>query len=126
MNLCNLHFHTNAEHKSKDFSVYVGDGEQGHGGGYQCNDSKLLTKSELQTPEINYCKGVKAGDTIEVHWVHSSCDVKPGKGLGSCLSNSCANPNLRVETQVFTVVNDSSVLNFKDLAYDGNIVNGYH
>ena len=126
MNLCDLHFHTNAEHKAKDFSIYAGDGEKGHGGGYQCNDSKSLTKSELQTPKINHCKGVKPGDTIEVHWVHSSCDVKPGHGLGTCLSDSCANPNLRVETQVFTVVNDSSALNFNDLTYDGNIVNGYH
>ena len=42
------------------------------------------------------------------------------------MSDSCANPNLRVETQVFLVVNDSSALNFKDIAYNGNIVNGYH
>eukprot|EP00903_Cladosiphon_okamuranus_P004313 g4311.t1 len=66
------------------------------------------------------------GDTIEVHWVHSSCDVEPGAGLGSCLSDSCANPNLRVETQVFTLVNDSSALNFDDFDYDGNMANGYH
>ena len=42
------------------------------------------------------------------------------------MSDKCANPNLRVETQVFTVVNDSSALDFNDLSYDGNIVNGYH
>ncbi len=126
MNLCNIHFHANAEHKAQDFSIYVGDGDHGHGGGYQCNNSKSLTKTELKTPKKNYCKGIKPGDTIEVHWVHTSCDVKPGKGLGSCLSDSCANPNLRVETQVFTVVNDESALNFNDLSYDGNIVNGYH
>jgi hypothetical protein len=82
MNLCNIHFHTNAEHKAKDFSLYAGDGEYGHGGGYQCNDSDSLAKSELRAPKINYCKGVKSGDTIEVHWVHSSCNVKPGPGLG--------------------------------------------
>ena len=63
---------------------------------------------------------------VEVHWVHSSCDVEPGKTLGACLSESCANPNLRVETQVFTVVNDRSALNFDDFSYGGNIVNGYH
>ena len=33
---------------------------------------------------------------------------------------------MRVETQVFTVVNDESALNFNDLSYDGNVVNGYH
>jgi len=120
MNLCNLHFHVNAEHQAQDFSIYAGDGENGHGGGYQCNDSTSLTKTELQALQTNFCKNVKPGDTIEVHWVYSSCDVKPGKGLGSCLSDNCANPNLRVETQVFTVVNDSAALNFIDFVYGGN------
>jgi hypothetical protein len=126
MNLCNIHFHTNAEHKAKAFSIYAGEGEHGHGGGYQCKSSKSLTKTELKPLKQNFCKGVQPGDTIEVHWVHTSCDIKPGKGLGSCLSDSCGNPNLRVETQVFTVVNDSSALNFSKLSYKDNIVNGYH
>ncbi len=126
MNLCNIHFHNNAEHKAKSFSIYAGEGEHGHGGGYQCGISKSLSKAELMAPKENICNGLKPGDTIEVHWVHSSCDIKPGKDLGSCLSESCVNPNLRVETQVFTVVNDASVLDFNDLSYAGNIVNGYH
>ena len=50
----------------------------------------------------------------------------PRERLGSCLSESCANPNLRVETQVLILVNDSSATNFNDLSYDGNQVNGYH
>ncbi len=124
MNLCNIHFHVNAEHKAKDYSIYAGEGDHGHGGGYQCIDSKSLTKAELKTPQKNNCAGVIPGDTIEVHWVYSSCDVKPGKGLGSCLSDSCGNPNLRVEAQVFIVVNDASAINFLDFAYDGNVVNG--
>ena len=126
MNLCNIHFHNNAEHKAKDFSIYAGEGHDGHGGGYQCNISKSLSKEELKAPKEDICKGLKPGDTIEVHWVHSSCDVKPGAGLGSCLSESCANPDLRVETQVFTVVNDPSALNFSDFSYDGKMVNGFH
>lgn len=131
MNLCNIHFHKNAEHKSKAFSIYAGDGD-GHGyeSGYQCNVSKRLNKAELAPTAQPVCKGehgeLKPGDTIEVHWVHSSCDVKPGKGLGSCLSDTCANPNLRVETQVFTLVNDPKALDFNTLDYDGNMVNGYH
>ena len=126
MNLCNIHFHVNAEHKAKDYSIYAGEGEHGHGGGYQCNDSNSLTKSELKKPMKNNCAGVKPGDTIEVHWVYSSCDVKPGKGLGSCLSEACVNPNLRVEAQIFIVVNDTSAVNFLDLVYAGNMVNGLH
>lgn len=126
MNLCNIHFHNNAEHKAKDFSIYAGEGNNGYGGGYQCDISQSLSKAELKAPEKDICKGLKPGDTIEVHWVHSSCEVKPGEGLGSCLSERCANPDLRVETQVFTVVNDPSALNFNDFSYDGNIVNGFH
>lgn len=52
--------------------------------------------------------------------------MKPAKTLSSCFSDSCINPNLRVEAQVFTVPNDASALNFLDFAYGGNIVNGYH
>ena len=135
MNLCNIHFHTNAEHRAKDFSIHTiaahhneghGDSHGGEDAGYQCNISQSLTKAELKAPRVNHCKGIKPGDTVEVHWVHSSCDVKPGPGLGSCLTPKCNNPNLRVETQVFTVVNDPSALNFKDFAYNGNIANGYH
>jgi len=120
MNLCNIHFHVNAEHKAADFSILSEDG------GYQCQMSKSLTEAELQAPDKNHCKGIKPGDTIEVHWVHTACDVTPGSGLGSCLSDSCANPNLRVETQVFTLVNDSSAPQFQTFAYAGNTVNGYH
>lgn len=131
MNLCNIHFHENAEHKAKAFSIYAGDGD-GHGydSGYQCGISKELSKAELAPTKGAICKGkhgdLQPGDTIEVHWVHTSCDIKPGAGLGSCLSDGCANPNLRVETQVFTLVNDPSALDFNDLDYDGNMVNGYH
>ena len=126
LNLCNIHFHNNAEHKAKAFSIYAGEGEKGVGGGYQCGISTALSEAELNAPSTEICKGLKPGDTIEVHWVHSSCDVQPGPGLGSCLSDACANPDLRVETQVFTLVNDSDALDFNDLDYDGNVVNGYH
>lgn len=126
MNLCNIHFHQNAEHKAKDFAIYAGEGVNGVGGGFQCAISKTLTKAELKAPKGDVCNGLKPGDTIEVHWVHSSCDVAPGKGLGSCLSETCANPDLRVETQVFTLVNDPSALNFNDMGYGGNMVNGLH
>lgn len=125
MNLCNIHTHTNAEHKGPGFSVSAGDGEHG---GYKCNNTDSLSATELKDPSQGHgaFHGIKPGDTIEVHWVHSSCDVAPGKGLGSCLSDKCANPELRVETQVFLVVNNSKALNFADFTYDGNMVGGLH
>ncbi len=130
MNLCNIHTHTNAEHKGPGFSVYAGDGVNG---GYQCNDTADLTEAELTDPTggTGAFKGVKPGDTIEVHWVHSSCDISPGEGLGSCLSETCTDPLLRVEAQVFLVVNDTQALDFNDFVYDKTLYdetksNGLH
>jgi len=108
MHLCNIHFHENAEHKAHDFSIYAGEGHEGYGSGYQCNNSKTLSKAELAWKGEGVCKSAHGdlipGDTIEVHYVHTTCDVPGGKGLGSCVSAKCANPELRVETQVYTLV----------------------
>lgn len=123
MNLCNMHFHANAEHKGPGFAIFAGEGEHG---GYRCNDTNKLTKAELQAPTTDACHGVKPGDTVEMHWVYTSCDVAPGEGLGSCLSDQCANPTLRVEAQVFLVVNDEKAGDFSKFAYAGNIANGLH
>lgn len=126
MNLCNIHFHAQAEHRGENFSLDAGQGPEGEALGFQCNDTPKLTEKELKPPATNHCEGIEPGDTIEVHWVHTSCKVTPGQGLGSCLAEGCANPDLRVETQVFLVVNDPSALDFNDLAYDGHVANGYH
>ncbi len=125
LNLCNIHTHTNAEHKGPGFAVSAGSGEHG---GFKCNETASLTDVELSDPGLGAgaYHGVKPGDTIEVHWVHTSCAIQPGKGLGACLSDACANPQLRVETQVFLVVNDPNALNFMDFAYQGNMSNGLH
>ena len=126
MNLCNIHTHTNAEHKGPGFSVFVNDSDYG---GYACNDSANLTAEELTDPSGgNGAFGkVKPGDTIEVHWVHTSCDITPGEGLGSCLSDTCTDPLLRVEAQVFLVVNDPvNALDFTTMDYKGKAANGKH
>ncbi len=122
MNLCNIHSHTQAEHKGPGFGVRGGTGEFG---GWKCNGTEDLTEAELAPMDGPY-GNVVPGDTIEVHWVHTSCDVQPGPGLGSCLSDACANPTLRVEAQVFLVVNDPGALDFNDFAYSGNVQDGYH
>lgn len=122
MNLCNIHTHTNAEHKGPDFSVFVGDGVNG---GFACNATDQLTAAEL-APAPGAYQGVKPGDTIEVHWVHTSCDAEPGVGLGACVPSSCENPVLRVEAQTFLVVNDPDALDFTAMDYVGNPVDGLH
>lgn len=61
-----------------------------------------------------------------MHWVYTSCNVTPGAGLSSCLSDQCANPALRVESQVFLLTNDGAGLDFASFAYAGQVVNGVH
>jgi hypothetical protein len=126
MNLCNIHFHVNAEHRAAEFSIEADRGADGEAMGYQCNVTPTLSAEALAPLEGNACRGVEPGSTIEVHWVYTSCDVHPGEGLGSCLSEACANPNLRVEAQVFVLVNDRGALDFATLGYGGTMRNGYH
>jgi len=120
MNLCNIHFHKNAEHKGGEFTTYAGNGN-GHGylSGYKY--SGKLSAKELAPLNSEVCNShhgdgaLQAGDTIEVHYVHSTAQVKPGPTLGSCLSEAIGNPQLRVETQVYVLVNDKHAASFKDL-----------
>lgn len=93
MNLCNIHTHTQAEHRGPGFSIAVADGNEG----FACNDTRDLTAAEL-APAPGAYEGVKPGDTIEVHWVHTSCNATPGQGLGACAPEGCKDPLFRVET----------------------------
>lgn len=118
MNLCNIHFHKNAEHKGGEFSTYVGNGD---GKGFQTGFkfSGELSAAEM-APAGEVCAsehgGLSVGDTIEVHYVHSSAQIKPGPTLGACLSESIKNPQLRVEGLVVVLVNDANAMNFGELA----------
>jgi len=120
MNLCNIHTHTNAEHKGPGFSVFVDDSDYG---GFACNGTEALSEAEL-APAPGAYGNVKPGDTIEVHWVHTSCDSDPGEGLGVCLPETCTDPLLRVEAQTFLVVNDPDAMDFTTMGYTGSEVNG--
>lgn len=120
MNLCNIHFHENAEHKGGEFTTFAGYGDgYGHGTGFKYNGE--LTAAELAP--YDHPVGVtdhgylEPGDTIEVHFVHTTAQVKPGPTLGACLSESIKNPQLRVETQVLVLVNDSYALDFAELTH---------
>ena len=119
MNLCNIHFHKNAEHKGGEFTEYAGNGD-GHGyqSGYKY--SGKLKDSESQSLGHDVCPSehsvLNVGDTIEVHYVYSTAMITPGPTLGSCLSDSIKNPQLRVETQVYVLVNDDKALDFVNLS----------
>ena len=133
MNLCNIHFHKNAEHKGGEFTAVAGGGNghgsNGHGSqaGYQYNGK--ISAKESRPLDAEVCKsehgGLQAGDTIELHYVHSSARVVPGATLGACLSETDSNPQLRVEAQVFGLVNDSKAADFSELTKFREI-NGYY
>lgn len=118
MNLCNIHFHKGAEHKGGEFTKYAGNGDgHGYGSGYEytgeLSDAEQAHITEAICPSAH--GSLQSGDTIEVHYVHSSAQVEPGATLGSCLSDAIKNPQLRVETQVYALVNDEKALDFMEL-----------
>lgn len=127
MNLCNIHFHENAEHKGGEFTKYAGNGNGlGYESGFEYSGE--LSKAESQ-PADGVCKGkydnIQVGDTIEVHYVYSTAKVAPGASLGACLNEATKNPQLRVEGQVYVVVNDENALDFQKLnAHE--VKNGFH
>ena len=67
MNLCNIHFHKNAEHKGGEFTKYAGNGD-GHGylSGYQY--AGQLTMAEIAPVDHEACPSehgsLHPGDTI--------------------------------------------------------------
>ncbi|MDY6943852.1 MAG: delta-class carbonic anhydrase [Pseudomonadota bacterium] len=128
MNLCNIHFHKNAEHKGGEFTQYAGNGDgQGYLTGYRYSGE--LTKRELAPVANEICPsehgGLYPGDTIEVHYVHSTAPISPGPTLGACLNESIKNPQLRVETQVYVLVNDTGAGDFGELTRHAER-NGFH
>ncbi len=127
MNLCNIHFHENAEHKGGEFTTYAGNGD-GHGyhSGFKYNST--LSKEELTPVGHKVCPNehdfLEPGDTIEIHYVHSTAKVKPGPTLASCLSEAVKNPQLRVEAQVYVLTNDGKGADFMKLTEVG-VRNGF-
>ncbi|WP_422615196.1 delta-class carbonic anhydrase [Grimontia marina] len=127
-NLCNIHFHKNAEHKGGEFTRYAGNGDgKGYHTGYRysgkLSDAELAPVKNVVCPS-NY-GDLKPGDTIEVHYVHSTAQVEPGPTLGACLSDANKNPQLRVETQVYVLVNDKNAYDFEELT-EHEVQDGVH
>jgi hypothetical protein len=124
MNLCNIHFHKNAEHKGGEFTTYAGNGDgNGYQSGYKFDGP--LTPAEIAPVSTDICPNAHGalfpGDTIEVHYVYSTARVKPGPTLGACLNESIRNPQLRVEAQVYVLVNDKNAQNFGKLVEHGEV-----
>ncbi|PLW82457.1 hypothetical protein CWI75_11925 [Kineobactrum sediminis] len=127
LNLCNIHFHKNAEHRGGEYTAYAGNGDgKGSNTGFVYNGK--LSSAQLKPVRGKVCaaKGdtLQAGDTLEVHYVFSSAQIQPGPTLGACLADSTMNPGLRVEGQVIVLANDRNAIDFNALAKVENI-NGY-
>ncbi len=127
MNLCNIHFHAGAEHRGGEFTTYAGNGDgKGFGTGF-LYDGKL-EKHEAKPFGAEVCatkgNGLDVGDTIELHYVHTTAAIEPGPTLGACLSESIGNPQLRVEAQVYVLVNDRRAADFASLTQLSN-ASGY-
>jgi len=124
MNLCNIHFHESAEHRGGEFTSFVGNGN-GKGAETGFAYSGELSEAELAPISEPIGSGefgtLEPGDTIELHYVHSTAQVVPGPTLGACLSESIMNPQLRVETQVYVLVNDPAALDFVELTAIGEV-----
>lgn len=127
MNLCDIHFHESAEHKGPGYSTYAGNGD-GHGYGTGFKADLKLSDGDLAPVghEIGATEhgDLEPGDTIEIHFVYSTAQAKPGHSLGTCLSEAIANPQLRVEAVVGVLVNNREARDFTQMARVEQ-VNGY-
>ena len=110
MKLCDIHFHRNAEHRASGYNSIAGEGDNR---GYVCSGATPLPPRHADGHgDAQGCAGIATGDTVEVHWVFTSCDVAPAPGLGSCFTETCQDPQLRVEARVFNLTDDGSGANF--------------
>jgi len=69
MNLCNIHFHKNAEHRGGEFTTYAGNGDgKGYGSGYRYNGT--LSAAQLAPTAGAICPSdhgpLVPGDTVEL------------------------------------------------------------
>lgn len=119
MTFCDIHFHENAEHKGGEFTTFAGNGD-GHGNGTGFKYNGTLTEAELAPLDGKIGESehgdLVPGDTIEIHFVHSTASATLGNCLGTCLSEAIGNPQLRVETVVAVLVNDPEAADFTEMA----------
>lgn len=127
MMLCDIHFHESAEHKGGEFTTYAGNGDgRGNRTGYKYDGT--LTEAERAPIGIPVAEtehgSLEPGDTIEIHFVHSTAQATLGNSLGTCLSDAIGNPQLRVETVVGVLVAEGGA-DFTEMARI-ETVNGFH
>jgi Delta carbonic anhydrase len=119
MRICDVHFHKFAEHKAPGYSKQAREGDLK---GYVCN-GKTPPKENSHGSSPGGCAGIAIGDTIEIHWVFTTCNVEPAPTLASCFSPNCSNPELRVEARVFYLTDNRAAGDSAHFIYkSGNII----
>ncbi len=118
MNLCNIHLHHGAEHMGGEFTKAIKpsnkkDSPRGYAYAGTLTDEERAPITEPFA--INALDGLNSGDTIEVHFVLSSSDVRPGPTLASCLEPSIQNTQLRVVALIAVLTNDGKGTDFANL-----------
>lgn len=117
MHLCNIHFHKYAEHRATGYSKQAVEGDHK---GFVC-DGKVPAKEadhgpkgKVVTKAAEHVSAPVINDTIEVHWVFTTCKVKPGPTLASCPTNCEPGKvgKLRVEARTFYLTKDGAVGDF--------------
>lgn len=117
MSLCNIHFHKYAEHKATGYKTAFGTGPNA---GFVCEKRpapKLAAAGKAEAEAEATCDTVAENDTIEVHWVFTSCPAPATPylaGLANC--TRCPGPSLRVEAKVFHIDSDGEDFSKFDLA----------
>lgn len=116
LRLCDIHFHRYAEHKIPGTVAATPPGE-----GFVCRQSSEGAQEAAKEGDPRkVCESVELFDTVEVHWVYTSCNVEPAPGLESCLSPACVNPELRAVGQVFYLTPDNypRAVDWRTAGYD--------
>jgi hypothetical protein len=118
LNLCNVHFHRGAEHRGHGF---LDPADPAENRDFVCNeDPEIEATKERYRPtrgkEVE-CSELSPNDTIEIHWVFTSCPVNTERtSLNACL---CDGQQLRVESQVFLLSDKDTAVKMSELAEFG-------
>ena len=115
LRLCDIHFHRFAEHKIPGTLPAKPPGE-----GFVCQLPAAGKQVEEESGDRKVCESVELFDTVEVHWVYTTCNVEPAPKLDSCFSKACVNPELRAVGQVFYLTPDGypNTVDWKRAGYD--------
>ena len=123
MNLCNIHTHTNAEHKGPGFGVFVSAAADG---GFACNETPNLTDAEL-APASGAYQG-RAAPATRSRCIGFTRPATPprAKGLAPASRRVAAIRSCAWRPRSFSPSTTRTPSTSPTMAYGGNVVEGRH